>query len=258
MTELDPVLVETRNRKMYITMNRPQVLNAQNDALRRGLIAALDRFEDDDELGVALLLGHGRAFSAGADLNEVRPAAAVPGNNHFDRLDQLRKPIIAGIHGYAVGGGLEIALCCDVRVATEDALLGLPEARTINGLPGIAAPRLSRLIPLGEALSLMLSSQPISGRRAYDIGLVQRIAAGREAMIEAADQLADQMLECNPSSLMTIKQIARTPVELEMASTQRLTALGRITPLQQPPLAPDRAAYLEARRAARSETGNHR
>ena len=234
MADEDPVLVETRDGKMFITLNRPNVLNAQNDPLRAGLVAALDRLEADDELGVALLFGNGRAFSVGADMKEERSASGGDGLWHFDRLDRCPKPLIACIHGYAVGGGLEIALCCDIRVATEDALLGTPEARTIRGVPVIAAPRIGRLVPLGEALRMMLTSQPISGRRAYDVGLVQEIAPDRESMQQVAEKLADQILECSPNALATIKQIARTPVELEMASTQRLMLLGRIDPVPRP------------------------
>ncbi len=229
MPDEDPILVETRDGKMFITLNRPEVLNAQNDPLRAGLIAALDRFEADDQLGVALVMGSGRAFSAGADLKEGPSASGGRARfAHFDRLDRCRKPLIACIHGYAVGGGLELALCCDIRVATEDALLGTPEPRTIASAPAVAAPRLGRLMPLGEALKLMLTSQPISGRRAYDVGLVQEVAPDQEALRLVTDGLADRMLECSPAALASVKQIARTPVELEMSSIQRLESLGWI------------------------------
>ncbi|HEX3565280.1 MAG TPA: enoyl-CoA hydratase/isomerase family protein [Acidimicrobiales bacterium] len=246
-----PILVETRDRKMFITFNRPEVLNAQNDSFRLGLVDALDRFEADDGLGVALLRGNGRAFSVGADLKEPRPRSDWDhaGTMHFDRLDRCRKPLIACMHGYGLGGGLEVALCCDIRVATKDALLGTPEARTIGGMPGVAVHRLGRMIPLGEALKVMLTAEPISGRRAYDIGLVQEIAPDRESMLEAGEILADQILACNPSAMLSIKQVVRTPVELEMSLTERLASLGRIDPLVRP--AGNPGAYLAERKTAR-------
>jgi enoyl-CoA hydratase/carnithine racemase len=250
LAEQEAVLVEVRDRKMYITFNRPEVLNAQNDAFRFGLIDAIDRFEADPDLGVALLCGSGRAFSAGADLREVKSedAGRRTGNLHFDRLDRCRKPLVACIHGYAVGGGLEVALCCDIRLATEDALLGTPEPRTIGGAPMIAVHRLARMIPMGEALKLMLSSQPITGRRAYDIGLVQEAVADLEELRGAAERLADQILECNPVALVGIKQVVRTPMEIEMAGTRRMVDMELIAEPEY--RGGERSAYLDQRKAS--------
>jgi enoyl-CoA hydratase/carnithine racemase len=251
LAEGDAVLVEARDRKMFITLNRPEVLNAQNDALRIGLVDALDRFEADPDLGVALLFGNGRAFSAGADLKEVKSEAEGyrSSNVHFDRLDSCLKPVIACIHGYAVGGGLEVALCCDIRIATEDALLGTPEPRTIRGAPAIAVHRLARMIPMGEALKLMLTSQPITGRRAYDIGLVQELAPDVESLRPVAERMADEILDCSPSAIVGIKRVVRNPLDSEIATTQRLVSAGLIE------LGDgrhgDRASYLEQRRASR-------
>jgi enoyl-CoA hydratase/carnithine racemase len=245
------VLVAVRNQRMVITLNRPDQLNAQNEQMRTLLVDALEQFDDDDELRVAILHGAGRAFSAGADLKEGPPRDGTPARNrHFDRLDTCRKPLIACMHGYAVGGGLEVALCCDIRVATVDAQLGTPEARTTRGLPGIAVHRLGRVIPLGEALRIMLTGQPIDGRRAFDIGLVQAVADDHDSMMQVADALADQIIECNPQSMETIKRIARTPVELEVAMSQRLARNGRV---QMPRREGGHGARYLAERKARAE-----
>ncbi len=236
--EDSPVVVATRDHKMYITLNRPGSLNAHNEAMRRELIAAYDRLDADDDLLVGIIDGAGRAFSAGADLKEqsrqdpVEPfsTSGMP-NNHYARLDQVRKPVLACIHGYAVGGGLEVALCCDIRLATEDALLGTPEARTQGGLPGVAVHRLAQVIPKGEALKIMYSSQPISGRRAYEIGLVQELAPDKPSMMAAADRLADEIVECNPASILVIKEVATWLHAQGIAASQQfMTSAGARIP----------------------------
>ncbi len=252
------VVVETRDRKMFITLNRPESLNAQNMEMRQGLNAAFERLDGDDDLLVAIMRGAGRAFSAGADMKErafVRAHAGevdVPydGNSHFDRCDRLTKPIIAVLHGYAVGGGLEIALCCDIRVATVDARLGTPEARTNGGMPGIAIHRLAEMIPAGEALKIMLSSQPITGQRAYDIGLVQDVAPDIDAAMTVAEAIADQIIECNPYSIRTIKQLARRSLLENVSASSRYLETEIPEPLG-PPRSYSGADYLARRRAER-------
>jgi enoyl-CoA hydratase/carnithine racemase len=224
------VLVEARDKKLFITLNRPEVLNAQDTEMRQALNAAFDRLDEDDDLVVAIMRGAGRAFSAGADMKEGatvresngdRRPPGFDGNSHFHRCDRLTKPIIAVIHGYAMGGGLEIALCCDLRIATADARLGTPEARTNGGMPGIAVHRLAQMIPTGEALKIMYSSQPISGERAYDIGLVQDLAEDIDSAMALAEGLANQMIECNPTSLRTMKRIARWPLLADISTSMR-------------------------------------
>jgi enoyl-CoA hydratase/carnithine racemase len=264
MTDADrAVLVETRDHKMFITLNRPEALNAQNMDMRVGLNAAFDQFEQDETLLVAILRGAGRAFSAGADMkesarareaNEGRPRSTFDGNSHFDRCDRLTKPIIAVLHGYAVGGGLEIALCCDVRVATEDALLGTPEARTNGGMPGIAVHRLARMIPTGEALRIMFSSQPITGRRAYDIGLVQEVTEDVDSALAAAEALADQIIECNPASIRTMKRVARWPLLTDISTSTRFLETAMRDPFDPRPAGYSGADYLARRSASRARS----
>lgn len=214
----DPLLVETRDGRMILTLNRPEALNAQTDAMRLALLEAYDAFDADDGLSALILRGAGRAFSAGADLKESGPADPTPweattrhhlGMVHFERLEQVRKPTIACMQGYAVGGGLELALCADIRIATLDARLGTPEPRTFGGKPGVALHRLTRLIPHGEAMRILVTSQPIDAERAYQIGLVQELATDVDDMARIADEMVDQILECSPSAIKSIKQVAR-------------------------------------------------
>ena len=218
-TSEKPLLVETRDGRMILTLNRPKALNAHTDAMRMALLEAYEEFDADDELAALIIRGAGRAFSAGADLKERAAVDELTsweaatrrhlGFVHFDRLEQIRKPTIACMHGYAVGGGLELGLCADVRIATLDAQLGTPEPRTFGGKPGVAMHRLARLIPHGEAMKILLSSQPIGAERAYQIGLVQELATDVDDMARIADELVDQILECSLPAIKSIKQVAR-------------------------------------------------
>ena len=256
----DAALVETRDRKMYITLNRPELLNAQDTSMRQALNAAFDKIDQDGNLLVAIMRGAGRAFCAGADIkeaaqvrqaNEGRLPDSFDGASHFGRCDRLTKPIIAVMHGYAVGGGLELALCCDMRVATTDALLGTPEARTIGGIPGVAVHRLTRMIPSGEALRILLSGQPITGQRAYDVGLVQDVGPDIDAAMTIANNLADDILECNPDSIRAIKHISRWPLMADISASIRFDEMSKSASSVVERTSYRGAEYLAERRAGR-------
>jgi enoyl-CoA hydratase/carnithine racemase len=230
MSETEPpVLVERRGPKMFIALNRPRVLNAQNQALRDALVAALDELDADDDLRVAILYGTGgRAFSSGWDLKEAAGYAAGERRSafsvHFDRLERLRKPIIAAIDGYALGGGFELAQVCDIRVAAESAVFGQPEPRTIAGTGGPALHHLARLMPLGEALLIQLTGRPMSARRAYEVGLVQRLTPDRESMLAAAEEIADEIVECAPDAVHRVKAVVRFGHDVSIEHSKRVAA----------------------------------
>jgi enoyl-CoA hydratase/carnithine racemase len=192
------------------------------------MVSIFDEFDDNDELRVAIIDGAGRAFSSGADLREQTPAEEPERSQaqfairfFFERLERVRKPVIACLHGYTLGAGLEMALCCDVRFATEDALFGTPEPRTVRGAPVIAIHRLARVIPKGEALRIMYSSQPITARRAYDVGLIQECLPDKLAMMAAADDLADQIIQCDPNAIIDVKQAATWIHARDIVESQR-------------------------------------
>jgi enoyl-CoA hydratase/carnithine racemase len=233
MTEAaQPVLMEAREHKLYITLNRPEALNAQNQALRDALVAAIERLEGDPDLLVGIIYGSGgRAFSAGADLKEVRSAAdshhPVPEQHrrqwvHFEAVRWASKPIIAAIDGYCLGGGLELANYCDIRIATEASRFGQPEPRTVGGTAGPALHQVVRTIPIGEALLMQLTSQPMSARRAYEIGLVQRLCPDKDALLAEADTIADQMIECNPMALRQIKRLVRWGADMTAEQVEKM------------------------------------
>jgi dehydration protein DpgD len=241
MTEA-AVLIEARNHKLYITLNRPQALNAQNEEMRSLLVEAIERLESTSELLVGIVSGVGeRAFSAGADLKEVssgegdalgkqtafgsRPPQAQhrrPQWRHFEAFRWASKPLIAAIDGYCLGGGLELANYCDVRIATEAARFGQPEARTARSAPGPGLHQLARAVPLGEALLILLTSQPMTAQRAHEIGLVQRLVPNADALLAEADVIADQMIECNPDALATIKRVVRWGADMPAEQAEML------------------------------------
>jgi E-phenylitaconyl-CoA hydratase len=218
---MDEVLYEKRGRVGYITLNRPEALNALNVPLRRQLNEALNDYAHDDELRVAIVTGAGeRAFSAGADLKEMSRrkeaeaadagvaenfwGAASPGLN---RGLQIWKPIIAAINGYCLAGGLELALSCDIRVAADHARFGLTEA--LRGIipGGGGTQRLSRAVPLNIALELMFTGDHITAQEAWRIGLVNHVVPAAEVMSKA-EEIAEKICNAAPLSVRAIKEAA--------------------------------------------------
>ena len=235
MTTSPVVVVDAQNHKLVMTLNRPEALNAQNDEMRELLVGAIDRLENDAELLVGIVHGvGGRAFSAGADLKEVAtspPGRVVPEHQrwmwrHFEAFRWASKPLIAAIDGYCLGGGLELANYCDVRLATESSRFGQPEPRTLGGTAGPALHQLPRLLPLGEAMLVQLTSQPMSAHRAYELGLVQRLCPDVEALLAEAHAIADQMIECNPDALRTIKRVVRWGSDMSAEQSEKLALLA--------------------------------
>ncbi len=208
------VSTRTEGHVRYLTMERPSARNALSDELKTGLVDALEAYESDDFLRVLILSGCDcGAFSAGGDLRRVvgrlergLPIADPEVPDLFQHLTVRKKPIIAAIDGYALGGGFEMALACDIRVATQTSRFGLPEPRA-GMLAQYGLDHLSRLIPLGEAMRLHLTGGQIGARRAYDIGLVQEVRDTRANMFDAARQLADGIARCSPRAVQTIRHV---------------------------------------------------
>jgi enoyl-CoA hydratase/carnithine racemase len=208
------VSTRTEGHVRYLTMERPSFRNALSDALKIGLVDAVEAYESDDWSRVLILCGCDcGAFSAGGDLRRVAgrlerglPIADPEVPDLFQHLTARKKPIIAAIDGYALGGGFEMALACDIRVATESSRFGLPEPRA-GMLAQYGLDHLSRLIPLGEAMRLQLTGGQIGARRAYDIGLVQEVCDTRAKMFDAAKRLADGIVRCSPRAVQTIRHV---------------------------------------------------
>ncbi|MDD5189478.1 MAG: enoyl-CoA hydratase-related protein [Dehalococcoidales bacterium] len=199
------------NRIALITLNRPESLNAINAQLTAEFQAALVNFRDDPDVWVGILTGAGeRSFSAGADIKESISLAGVKTSNGVKgvgpvRIDQIWKPVIAAINGYCLGGGLELALTCDLRIAAEHARFGTPEVQ-IGTIPaGGAIDRLPRFINRVKAAEMMLLGQQIDAREALEMGLVNKVVPQSELMIEAM-RWAELMAKAAPVAVRAVKE----------------------------------------------------
>jgi enoyl-CoA hydratase len=208
-TAAEPVLSERRGDVLLITLNRPQVRNAVNAALAEGVGRALDELDADDELSVGVLTGAGGFFCAGMDLGAfVRGESPWFGDRGFAGIAQrsARKPLIAAIEGFAVAGGLEIALACDLIVAAKGAKMGIPEAKRSLIAAGGALLRLPRRMPYHLVMELALTGDPFPADRFYEVGVVNRLVEPGAAA-EAALELAATLSKNGPLALIASKQI---------------------------------------------------
>jgi enoyl-CoA hydratase len=217
----DNLLLERDGAVVVLTINRPNVLNALDaptlDALRR---AALE-LKHDDAVRVVILTGSGeKSFVAGADINELAAQTATSGRDHaltgqhvFDVIENMGKPVIAAINGYALGGGCELAMACTLRLAADTAKLGLPEI-TLGILPGYAGTqRMARLVGKAKAMELILTGTPISAQEAARIGLVNRVVSAADLMAAARD-LAKQLAKQPPVAVRYILSAINKGVEM--------------------------------------------
>ena len=203
------VLTERRGHSLLITLNRPDARNAVNAAVAQGLATALDELDSDADLRVGVLTGAGAGFSAGMDLKAfVKGESAWVDGRGFAGIVQRppETPLIAAIEGFAVAGGLEIALACDLIVASKGAKLGVPEVTRSLVAAGGALLRLPARVGSGLAMELALTGAPISAERGAEIGLVNRLAEPGGAQ-EAALELAEAIAANAPLALMATKRI---------------------------------------------------
>lgn len=210
MSETQEVLTEVRDGVLIVTMNRPEAKNAMNKAQAEGISAAMDRLEADDDLRVAVLTGAGGTFCSGMDLKGFlrgeRPSIEGRG---FGGLTEWtpKKPVIAAVDGFALAGGMELALSCDLIVASSASKFGIPEAK--RGLAAAAGGliKLPRQIPPRIAMELALTGDFIDAARAYELGFVNRVVDG--ASLPAALELAARVAENGPLALIASKAIVR-------------------------------------------------
>ena len=225
------VLYEKKGRIAYITLNRPEALNAINREAWDGLTKAWIEVRDDPEVWIAIVTGAGdKAFSAGADLKEIgeflmmpedkRPPSVVPDITPMRGLE-VWKPFIAAINGIATGGGLELAMACDIRIAAENARFGLAEVRQALMPSMSGTQRLPRLIPFGKALEILMTGDFIDAQEAYRLGLVNRVVPLKELM-PTAEALANRICENGPLAVRAIKEAAYRGIQMSLAEGIRL------------------------------------
>jgi enoyl-CoA hydratase len=215
MNDQPAVLTERRDRVLIITLNRPEVRNAVNGALAEGVAAALDELDSDDGLSVGIVTGAGGFFSAGMDLGAfVKGESPYVGDRGFAGITQRasKKPLIAAIEGFAVAGGLEIALSCDLIVAAEGAKLGIPESKRSLVAAGGALLRLPRRMPYHAVMELALTGETLPAERFNELGLVNRIASPGTA-VDVALELAEAIGRNGPLALIASKRILQEQVD---------------------------------------------
>jgi enoyl-CoA hydratase len=203
------VLTERRGRVLIITLNRPEVRNAVNGAVAEGVAHALDELDADEQLAVGILTGAGGFFCAGMDLGAfVKGESPWYGDRGFAGIAQraARKPLIAAIEGFAVAGGFEIAMACDLLVAARGAKLGIPEAKRSLVAAGGALLRLPRRMPYHVVMELALTGDPMPAERFHEFGVVNRLADAGGAL-DAALELADAIAKSGPLAVAASKQI---------------------------------------------------
>jgi enoyl-CoA hydratase len=215
MNESAAVVTERHERVLVITLNRPDQRNAINAAVAQGIAASLDELDANTELSVGVLTGAGKGFCAGMDLKAF-VAGELPhvGDRGFAGITRRAavKPLIAAIEGFALAGGLEVALACDLIVAAEGAKLGIPEVKRSLIAAGGGLLRLPRTLPRNIAMEMALTGEPISAERGYELGLVNRLTEPRGAL-QAALELAEQIAQNAPLALAGSKRILQESVD---------------------------------------------
>jgi enoyl-CoA hydratase len=206
----DEVLVSVADGVIEVTINRPEARNAMTKAAAEAVAAAMDRLEAEDDLRCGILTGAGGTFCSGMDLKGfLRGEMPVAGDRGFGGLTNWtpKKPVIAAVDGYALAGGMELALACDLIVANIDAKFGIPEVKRGLVAAGGGVVQLPRLLPRPLAMELALTGDPFTAQRAYDLGLINRVTEG--PAIEAARALARTIAENGPLAVAASKAIVR-------------------------------------------------
>ncbi|BDU02184.1 MULTISPECIES: enoyl-CoA hydratase [Nocardia] len=223
--DFETILLERKGRVGWITLNRPKALNALNAQVLDDVIAALDELEHDDEIGAIVITGSERAFAAGADIKEMQPKSYMDMfmDDYFarwDRLAQFRKPTIAAVAGYALGGGCELAMICDLLLAADTAKFGQPEIK-LGVIPGIGgSQRLTRAIGKAKAMDLVLTGRNMDAEEAERAGLVSRIVPAAE-LLDTALEVAETIASMSLPVAMIAKEAVNRSFETTLAEGLR-------------------------------------
>jgi enoyl-CoA hydratase/carnithine racemase len=226
----ETLLVEERNDVVYVTLNRPTALNALSSSLRRDLKQCFTDLQANRSVRLVVMTGAGRAFCAGADIKEWQEPSSVVRDredrqqlNFWEPMSRCEQPIIAAINGYALGGGCELAMCCDIRIAADDAQLGLTEV-TLGIIPGGGGTqRLPRLIGRGKALELILTGKRIDAHEALRLGLVEQVVPSDQLMA-AVEELAQTIISRAPLAVKYAKEAIVRGLELPLEEGLKVEA----------------------------------
>lgn len=217
MTTYTTILTETRGRVGLVTLNRPEAMNALNHTLTRELMDALEAFDNNDAIGAMVITGNQKAFAAGADIKEMadKTVQEMYDNDpisNFGRIRTIRKPVIAAVSGWALGGGCEIAMSCDMVIASETAKFGQPEI-TIGVIPGAGGTqRLPRAVGKAMAMEMILNNRTLSATEALQFGLINRIVP-IDAYLDEALKLAEEVASRAPAAIRSAKKMINQAYE---------------------------------------------
>ena len=223
------VLLEVKNGIGYITINRPEALNDLSSQVLADLNEVLDQVEKSEEIRVVIVTGAGeKAFVAGADIKEMDLMSPIQAfeymtfaNDTFTRLSDLRQPTIAVINGYALGGGMELALSTDIRIGFEKTVVGFPEVG-LGIIPGFAGTqRMSRLIGTSRAKELIFTARTVKGQEAYDLGILNKLVPAEE-LLSSAEELAAAIMKNAPLAVEKAKHVIQVGAELPLKNAIRL------------------------------------
>lgn len=225
MTDFQNILVETDGRVGVITLHRPKALNALNQELMREVVAAAEAFDADTGIGAILLTGSEKAFAAGADIKEMAAAGyqdvfLADFFSLWDRFASLRTPVVAAVSGYALGGGCELAMMCDLLLASETAKFGQPEI-TLGTIPGIGgSQRLTRAVGKAKAMDMILTGRQMDAEEAERSGLVSRILPA-EGFLDEAKAVAAKIASMSLPAAYVAKEAVNVALETTLAEGVR-------------------------------------
>lgn len=223
MSAFETIIYEKKDGIAYVTLNRPEVMNRHNTQMRDDMYQVLTAIKDDPDVMVAVFKGAGeRAFCVGADLSEfgTAPPPVMARQVRFERdiwglFPKLKQPLIAAVHGYALGSGVEIACFCDIRIASEDAIFGLPEV-SLGMIPaGGGTQTVPRIIGIGRTLEIFLTGKRIDAKEAHRIGLVNLVVS-REELYPKADEMAKKIASRGPIAVRYAKEAINRGIELTL------------------------------------------
>lgn len=248
----ETLVTEARDGVGVVTIDRPDVRNAMNQQVLEELRSALDEFRADDSVGIVVFTGAGeKAFVAGADIGELKERTLLDGlaarmQRFYDEIEGFEKPTIAALNGFALGGGCELAMACDVRIASENARLGLPE----TGLSIIPAAggtqRLARLVGKGRAIEMILTGRIIEADEAHDIGLVTRVVPQADLM-DTVRETADQILAKGPLAVRLAKLTIQAGFETDQQTGLTIERLAQTVLYSSEDKREGTSAFLEKR-----------
>jgi enoyl-CoA hydratase len=248
------IILEKKDGIGYITLNRPEVFNAISQELIDEFADALEAVNNDYEIQVLILTGAGKGFQAGADIRELSlmtPMAILRWNegvlrNHA-KLEKLRQPVIAAMNGLAMGGGLELALSCSIRIAVEGAKLALPEVK-LGIIPGTGGTqRLPRLVGKGKAYELLLTGDTLTAEEALNIGLVNKVVPKGEAL-KAAEEMARRIMANAPIAVEMCKDAVEIGMDLPLEQAIQYSQKNCITCFSTEDMKEGTSAFLEKRK----------